>query len=42
MVDVVFAVVVVGVFIAGWLIGFISGHSKGKVDAYEAERNDAS
>lgn len=42
MVDVVFAAIVVGVFFVAWVMGFISGHSRGKVEAYEEERNDAS
>jgi len=33
--DLLIVGMVVGTFIVAWLIGFISGHSRGKVEAYE-------
>jgi len=28
-------VIVLGTFLLGWLFGFTTGHSRGKVEAYE-------
>ena len=31
---------IAAVFVVGWIIGFISGHSRGKMEAYQEQFED--